>query len=558
MACVRRWWAAFAPLAALILGDGAAAAAEPPAGGIALPHGIHLGRNGRYYQDQCDHDYRFPCLSKRLLPPTYRPEAGNAGGSGSYCGCGSGSACGGGGAAPPDSSMTPTNVLSAYKIPASSAAGGKIVALIEMPDQSAFADVNVYRKAFKLPELPQCGSATNGLPDPEGGTPCFAAVDEDGNLTTTVTDCQSSDGEAGLDMDMVSAACPDCSILLVQMTSADENEGPTDESFIDAVRTAIRLGAAATSISFGGGEFRDPTGHDFTQPGHLVLAAAGDSGYLNGGVGGVSPSYPASAPDVLSVGGTTLKQSGDTYTEVVWNNGRGGGGATGSGCSTEFPMPAFQTTFLASTPNAFGTCTNRAANDLSAAADFDAGNFETAIGEYDAIDGWVPSTGTSAATPMLGAILTRLGLTDLVSANLGWVYTNIGAFNDITSGANDVTGTCASVMCKAGTGYDGPSGVGTPNGQKLAALIAPSVPDAGDEDGGGDDAGDGGDGGDGRDAGGDGGGAKPAGHASPTTETAGCACRIGTRPALDGLSLFAVIGVVGVALRRRRTRPTWE
>jgi MYXO-CTERM domain-containing protein len=300
------------------------------------------------------------------------------------------------------------------------------------------------------------------------------------------------------------------------------------------VRTAIKLGASATSISFGGPEFKDPTGHDYTTPGHLVLAAAGDEGYLNGGAG--SPSYPASAPDILGVGGTTLKQSGNSYSEIVWDDGRGGAG--GSGCSTEFAMPAFQTTFLAAAPNAFGSCTKRASVDVAAAAEFEPGAFEGAIAEYDKNDGWVPSVGTSAASPMVGAIFTRLGLTDAISTNLGWVYTNIAAFNDITSGTNDESGTCSSVMCQAGPGYDGPTGVGSPNGAKLEPLGQALNPQ---------DAGEGADGGEIGD-----GGSSPKNNESSTGSKSGCGCRTTSTPALDGLSLLAAAGLVGLTLRRRR------
>jgi MYXO-CTERM domain-containing protein len=547
MARARGWWAALALAPAILLADGAASADPLPAEGLQLPHGIHRGRNGRYYQDMCDHAYAFPCLAKRLLPETYRPwtfgpAGGNAGPSGSYCACGGGNPCGGQGPAnPPPGGMTPTNVRDGYSIPASTSAGGKIVALIDMPDSTAFGDVNVYRKAFGIPQLPQCSDDNDaGVPDPAGGTPCFAAVGEEGTPNPTVTDCPSSDGETGLDMDMVSAACPDCSILLVQMTSADPDQGPSEIDFIDAVETAERLGAKAVSISFGGEEYKgDPTGMDYTKAGHVVLAAAGDTGYLDDTAGG-TPEYPASAPDVLGVGGTTLKQSGNTYSEVVWDDGALGG-AGGSGCSILWPMPGFQTTFLASNPDAFGNCTMRAVVDVSAAAEFDPGNFGGAIAEYDSTDGWEASVGTSAATPLVGSILTRLGLTDLVSANLGWIYTNISAFNDITSGTNDLMGTCSSVMCKAGPGWDGPTGVGTPNGAKLWALVAPTNgPDGGEEDGGDVDGGDA--------------GPPQKNNESSTSSKSGCGCRTTPSPALDGLSLLSVAGLVGLTLRRRRRR----
>jgi MYXO-CTERM domain-containing protein len=251
--------------------------------------------------------------------------------------------------------------------------------------------------------------------------------------------------------------------------------------------------------------------------------------------GGGTPSYPASASDVLSVGGTTLSLKGTTYSETVWNDGTMGG-AGGSGCSTEFAMPTFQKTFLSANANAFGTCTKRASVDLSAAAEYDSGQggFTGAIAEYDTVDGWLQVVGTSAASPMVAALFTRLGLIDAVSADLGWVYENNSAFNDVTSGNNDLTGACTTVMCKAGKGWDGPTGVGSPNGESLALLV--EVPDAGAE--GGTDGGDGG-----------------SGSGSPPREKGGCGCITagaggGGAPLLLGMGI--AFGALG--LRRRRAR----
>jgi MYXO-CTERM domain-containing protein len=444
-----------------------------------LPHGITLGQDGRYYQDVCDHSVRFHCLSKRLLPETFRPLAGGTGGGGdaNLCTCTTANPCGGGTATAPKDSMAPANILAAYKIPSSSSAAGKIVAVIDMPDANAQNDVNVYRKQFGIPALPACPG--NGLPEPGGGTPCFAAVDEGGNVTSAAGDCQPADAETALDMEMISAGCPDCSILLVQMTTGFANPaGPQESDFVSATKSAIALGAVAVSISFGAPEQPglDPNGQDYTTPGHLVFGAAGDYGYLDQGYaqGINAPSYPASAADVLSVGGTNLKLDGSAYSEVVWNDGAppNGGGAGGSGCSTEFAMPDYQKQFLSANAGAFGSCTMRASVDVSAAAQFSTTRGEFAIAEYDSVDGWLPVVGTSAASPMMAGLFTRLGLTDAVSSDIGWVYRNISAFNDVTSGNDDVEGTCTSVLCEAGNGWDGPTGVGTPNGENLAVLDA--------------------------------------------------------------------------------------
>ena len=529
MAFLRAGFLSLVVAATTLSTAGTARAEEPSRNG--LPHGISLGSNGRYYKDVCDHSRPFYCLSKRLLPETYRPldgpPAGPFAGGGGECTCGQMNPCGGGGASAPAGAMTPKDVLAAYKVPASSSAGGKIVAILDLPDANALKDLNVYRKAYGIPALPACPG--NGLPDPGGGTPCFAAVDETGAVTSSAGDCQGADAETGLDTEMVSAACPDCSILLVQLTTA------MDTDFVTGTKAAIKLGAVAISISFGGPESPgfDPTGAQYTTPGHLVFAASGDAGYLNeSAMFAGTPSYPASAPDVLGVGGTTLQLSGTKYSEVVWND-TSMGGAGGSGCSTEFAMPAFQKTFLSANANAFGSCAKRASVDVSAAAEFypSADPNSGAIAEYDSVNAWGQVVGTSAASPMVAGLFTRLGLIDAVSGNLGWVYENMSAFNDVTSGTNDFNGNCASVLCKAGKGWDGPTGVGTPNGENLAALV-PVV--------GGDDAG--------VDGGGDGGTSsksQPAGKS-------GCGCNTAAAGGLGPLwlALGAVLGAF--ALRRYR------
>jgi subtilase family serine protease len=518
--------------------SGLAQAEEPSRTG--LPHGISRDAAGRYYRDVCDHDFAYHCMARRLLPPTYDPRTEPPHephpGGGDECTC---SQCGGYPTPPPDT-LQPKGILAAYDVPASSAAGGKIVAILDLPDTNALKDVNVYRKQFGIPALPACPG--NGLPDPAGGTPCFAAVDETGNVTSTAGDCPAADGETGIDTEMISAACPDCSILLVQLTTAYANGGPTDTDFVTGTKAAIKLGAVAISISFGGPENPgyDPTGPEFTSAGHLVLAAAGDDGYLNGtSQYPGTPSWPASAGDVLSVGGTTLHLDGTTYSEAVWNDGvpsqtsQGGGG--GSGCSTEIAMPAFQKTFLAANAGVFGTCTKRASVDMAAAAEYSVSGgsvYSGAIAEYDTNDGWGQVVGTSAASPMVAAIFTRLGAIDAISANLGWVYQNMSAFNDVTSGNNDLTGTCSSVLCKAGKGWDGPTGVGTPNGTNLAALLAPP-PDAGVEGG----------------TEGDGGEETPA----TSTKKGGCGCvTAGSSDGFAPLLLAVGLGLGVFGLRRGR------
>ena len=334
-----------------------------------------------------------------------------------------------------------------------------------MPDSKAYADLSEYRSAYKLPTLPQCAG---GLPD--GKTPCFAAVDEEGNPNPTVTDCAGADGETGLDMDMVSAtACPDCSILLVQMT--DATNGPQDSDFITSVATAASLGAVATSISFGGEEYTGmPDG--YTTPGHLVLASSGDTGYLLEAQpgGGSSPGYPASAPDVLGVGGTLLSSS---YTETVWNDQRRRDRRRLH--RAVFPMPVASRRRTAP-PN------SAAARNARPSTSRRRQTTPTAVSRRTtATTNGLQVVGTSAATPMVAAILTRLGVAEKVSNDLGFVYTNKAAFNDVTKGTNDgVQGQtlCNSgdIICTGAVGWDGPTGVGTPNGNAARMRCPPPPP----------------------------------------------------------------------------------
>jgi hypothetical protein len=91
--------------------------------------------------------------------------------------------------------MTPSDVVAAYDIPVASSADGKIVALVDMPDSHAYEDLSTYREAFGLPALPQC---PGGVPD--GKTPCFAAVDENGNTSHDPSlDCAAGDAETSLE-----------------------------------------------------------------------------------------------------------------------------------------------------------------------------------------------------------------------------------------------------------------------------------------------------------------------------------------------------------------------
>ncbi len=453
---------------------------------FTLP-GIHRLASGRYVQDVCDHGQARYCFSERLLPEGWTPDLQQISLPGTLAKTGSaGSASG----------MAPADILAAYDVPESTRANGAIVAILDSPDSNAAKDLAAYRANYGLPPLPVCTSGHGGV----GQTPCFSQVDESGGPSTG-HDSGGADGETSLDMDMISAVCPDCSILLVEINEL------ADADFVAGVQTAQSLGAVATSISIGGPEQgtvanpSDPTG--YTKPGSLVLAASGDFGYDLVIEGAASPSYPASSPDVVAVGGTNLfltsgSPGNGVYAEAVWNDGVFNNSqendVTTSGCSTEFLAPSWQTTLVKGACGT-GSSATKGTVDLAAAASYTAGGQETAIASYCTANiseggtAWGAVEGTSAASPLVAGLLTRLGLAVTISNNVGWLYENAASFNDLGSSAypsdpsgasaNAQSGCTPSVLCTVGAGWDGPSGLGTPNASKLVGEAPPPQADAG-------------------------------------------------------------------------------
>ncbi len=402
-----------------------AASAQGPV--PALPQGIHLGVDGRYFEDVCDHSKPFFCLTERVLPADFDPSTYVRGAHPAFVPFAGG---------PPTGTGLPSNFAAAYHITSAIQATGGLVTLIDLPDSHALADANTYRTQFGIPAFTACTFPLTG------SSPCFITTDENGgSINQNVGDDTSGgDTETALDIDMVSAACPACSILLVQMTRAEADStcmgGPpcvNGDDFLTSIASANTVAGSALgaiSISFGGCESgsigpdassQDPAG-PFTSGGHLVLAASGDQGYLlNNGLNCNTPSNPASNDTVLAVGGTNMSTSD---TETAWNS-------AGSGCSTEFAMPAYQTAYLASHAGAFAGCTKRDTADVSAVADFN----NKGVAVYDSSSGgWGGVLGTSAASPMFAAILTMTGLVPQVAADFGYLYTHPAFFNDITTG----------------------------------------------------------------------------------------------------------------------------
>jgi subtilase family serine protease len=332
-----------------------------------------------------------------------------------------------GGKAPSGDGYGPSSFQSAYNLPSSTEGTGETVAVIEaFNDPDIKANLATYRSAWGLPA---CNTST--------GAGCLTVVNQNG-ATSPLPKASGSSGwdvEESLDVDMVSAICPNCKILAV------EANNQTVADLGTAVNSAVSLGADFVSNSWGVSQSsNDPTNDTkyFNHPGVAVVASAGDSGY------GVI--YPAASQYVTSAGGTTLtKASGTTrgWTETVWSG-------TGSGCARYEAKPSWQTDT---------GCSKRTDNDVAADANPDTG---AAIYDTYSEGGWLEVGGTSESSPIIASTFALAGTPAAGTYPSSYPYANTGDLYDITSGSD---GSCSpSYLCKAGPGYDGPTGWGSPDG----------------------------------------------------------------------------------------------
>ncbi len=290
----------------------------------------------------------------------------------------------------------------------------------------AESDLAVYRSQYGLPPCTSLGG-------------CFRKVDQSGGSSYPAASAGWAQ-EAATDIEMVSAVCPKCHILLVEA-----NTSALDDMFV-AENTAASLGATSITNSWGVPEsWLDASSANdsaFRHPGIAVTAAAGNGGYSGG------PLFPATSNAVTSVGGTSLVRDSSTrgWSETAFSKG-------GSGCSAFFAKPAWQTDT---------GCGDRTVADVAAVADP-----KTGVAVYDSFDdgaghsGWMVFGGTSVATAVVAGIYGLAG-NNPSAAGPDHLYANTGSLNDVTSGSN---GSCSPLyLCTAGPGYDGPTGLGTPAG----------------------------------------------------------------------------------------------
>ena len=447
-----------------------------------------------------------------------------------------------------DVGLTPADIASAYDLDGGST--GTVAIATAYADPNLEADLAVYRARFSLPE---CSTANGCL--------TIVAPTEAPSDHETTSYIAGWGEETSLDVDAVSASCPDCHILVV------EGNSDSIDDLGAAVNTAVGLGATAVSASWGDDEWSgwsSDSARYFTHPNVPIVAATGDDGFG-------TAAFPAALPNVIAVGGTTLTstttgtstfavhdvQGGSVTTATTsstvaadrralakakhtlavakhtlalakaslrrarvkrahastphaaahWRHrvqaltrsvsrARKAGSAAskrvsaaetalvkavlrdssakaaiaakrgqtnraswletawsgaGSGCSTVVPKPSWQ-------PGT--TCARRGTADIAADADPESGilTYDTYGTSKDTDDGWMVAGGTSLAAPLVAGMLVRSGHAAAYSSAQP-LYANAGAFWDVTGGSN---GDCGTALCDAGTGYDGPTGLGSP------------------------------------------------------------------------------------------------
>ncbi len=488
-----------------------------------------------------------------------------------------------------DFGLRPQDLHSAYQLP-TSASGTQTIALVDAyNDPAAEADLEKYDEEFGLPACTAGnGCFTQVNEHGETGRPPFPKTAQelqsasDGSAAEQ-EEAEEAEGwglEISLDMETARATCQNCKILLVEASSSSDSD-------LDAAeQTAASLGADEISNSWGGPECVEisherecePDSAAFNHPGIVITASAGDDGYLSWDSS--EPGYaefPASSPRVVAVGGTRLLLSGEGAWngESVWNDGgenkgvRDGYGAGGGGCSFQFDAQPWQQSVadwskvgcgekraVADVSADADPYTGLAVYDSSAACETDYEEEESGKELQHAVH-WCTIGGTSLASPLIASVFALAGGAHDVEYPARTLYENAlaspGALHDVAAGSNgecklpfksktgqsgctaaeEAATSCSSrLICEAATGYDGPTGVGTPDG---IAAFQPSAEGAGDAPAGSDEKGGkqppaSGDGADASGAGTDTAGAE--GSSDPPSATAA-----GTVPRLSELAL---------------------
>lgn len=343
-------------------------------------------------------------------------------------------------------SFTPLQVAALYQFPQGDGSG-ECVGIIELGGGYETSDLQTYFSNLGV------------------SAPTVVSVGVDKGANKPTGDANGPDGEVTLDIEVVGSIAPGAKVAVYFTPN-------TDAGFIDAVSAAVHDTTnkpSVISISWGGPEsswtaqslqaFNSVLQAAATM-GVTVCVASGDSGSSDGASSGNVVDFPASSPYVLACGGTRLTASGQTISkEVVWNDGAQGG-STGGGVSTAFAVPTWQKGLSSTSNEGVKTAlTGRGVPDVAGDASPDSG-YDVLIDGSQTVVG-----GTSAVAPLWAALIARINAAN--GSPAGFVnpklYATPGALRDITQGNNG--------GYEASAGWDACTGLGSPNGQKVAAAL---------------------------------------------------------------------------------------
>jgi subtilase family serine protease len=401
----------------------------------------------------------------------------------------------------PAGGLTPNDLETAYTLPVNGGSGQTVAIVDAYNDPSINGDLQTFDAHYGLPAC----STSNG---------CLRVVNQTGGTTLPSNDTSGWSVEESLDVEAVHSVCRGCKIILVEASSPLNTDLGTAEN-----TAAGTLHATEISNSYGEPESGSDSTFQaaFDHHGVVIAASAGDDGYdfYDQLSNTDQPSIPAAYVSVVSVGGTSLYlgQNATRQSETVWNdngvkdyNQSIAGqplGAGGGGCSTMFNAQGWQTS-LSVWPST-GCGHGRLESDVSADADYLTG-FDVydsyACGGCGPAPGWFTVGGTSLSSPIIAATYGLAGGAHGVPFPALTLYAHPGAAYDVTTGGNgwcdgagaggcpnpnsqgfglvDCAYTASGAVsvgdraCDALAGFDGPTGVGTPNGMTMFTKTGPS------------------------------------------------------------------------------------
>ena len=329
--------------------------------------------------------------------------------------------------APPTSGYGPVEIRNIYSLDVSKGVGQTVAIIDAYDNPNAEKDLATFRSVYKLPA---CTSANR----------CFRKVNQRGGTPPPVGD-PGWGLEIALDLQAVSAACPNCKIMLVEADSSDFNDIGA------AVNQAVALGAKIVSNSYGGDEFNGviALGQSFySHPGVAMVVSSGDYGFT-------TASFQASWGSAIAVGGTSVAKTATGWKHTAWSG-------AGSGCSAWIAKPSWQKD---------QNCLMRTTSDVSALADPDTGLavYDTyGLDQFGLLPGWIVVVGTSLSAPLISGMIALAGnARSLDTAD--YVYDHREGLRDVIGGSNAGFQDCGGdYLCTALKGYDGPTGLGTPKG----------------------------------------------------------------------------------------------